>query len=130
MSFIKGVVLIKEAVGISHIGLCIFGVMILITAAMMIGGAKLHIDGYHDFSDSKRIFGFIISLVGLILLASLGFFVSSDFFINFLDDLKLTDHTGMYEVTVTDSVDMNEFQECYDIIKYENGVYTIKIKEN
>lgn len=131
MSFIKGVVFIKEVVGVSPMGVCIFGVMILIIAAMMFGGAELHIDGCHDFSDSKRISGIIISLVGLILLVSLGFFVSSnDFLIDFLDDLKLTDHTGMYEVTVTDSVDMNEFQECYDIIDYENGVYTIKIKEN
>lgn len=130
MSFIKGVVLIKEVVDISLMGVCIFVVVILIAAAMMYGGAKLHINGHHDFSDNKKIFGIIISLVGLILYASIGFFVSRDFFINFLDDLKLTDHTGMYEVTVTDSVDMNEFQECYDIIKYENGVYTIKIKEN
>lgn len=128
MSFIKGVVFIKEVVGISPMGLCIFGVII---SAMMFGGAKLHIDRSHAFSDSKRISGITISLVvDLILFASLFFFMSSDFFINFLDDLKLTDHTGMYEVTVTDSVDMNEFQECYDIIDYENGVYIIKIKEN
>lgn len=130
MSFIEGVVFIKEVVGISFMGLCIFGVMILITAAMMFGGAVLYIDGCHDFSDSKKILGIIISLFGLILLLSIGFFASSDFFINFFDDLNLTDHTGMYEVTVTADTDMNEFKDCYDIIDFENGVYTIKIKEN
>lgn len=42
----------------------------------------------------------------------------------------LTDHTGKYEVIVAADVDMNEFQERYEIIDFKNGVYTIKVKEN
>ncbi len=38
--------------------------------------------------------------------------------------------TGKYEVVVNSDVDMNEFQSKYDIIDYNDGVYTVKPKGN
>lgn len=35
-----------------------------------------------------------------------------------------------YKVTLDDSVSFTEFMEHYEILDYEDGIYTIKIKEN
>lgn len=35
-----------------------------------------------------------------------------------------------YKVTIDDSVSFTEFMEHYEILDYEDGIYTIKIKEN
>ena len=108
MNFISGVVFIKEVVVISLMGLGLLNVIAIALCAMMVGGVRLHINGSRNFCDGERIVGSVISIAGLIL----------------------TDRTGKYEVTVTADADMNEFQERYEIIGYENGVYTIKVREN
>ncbi len=42
---------------------------------------------------------------------------------------KFDKPNGKYEVTVSSNVDMNEFHSKYDIIDYDNGVYTVKPKD-
>lgn len=38
--------------------------------------------------------------------------------------------TGEYKVTVAETVDMNEFYERYDVIALNEGVYTVRIRED
>ncbi len=132
MNFINGVILVKEVVTFSVLGLCLVGVIILVLTAISLGGIKLHIDGRRSFSDGMKILGMIISIVGIILMISFyGFMnMNNNNFISFADSLGLglTEHTGEYEVTVTAEADMNEFQEQYEILDYKDGVYTIKLK--
>lgn len=82
------------------------------------------------FSAWRRITGLIISFVGICLVMSLMVAYKSDLIISIAEELGLADHTGKYKVAVAADVDMNEFQERYEIISYENGVYTIKVKGN
>ncbi len=130
MNFINGVVLIKEVVTLSVFGLCLVGVIVLVLTAISLGGIKLHIDGRRSFSDGMKILGMIISIVGIILMISFYGFMNNNNSISFADSLGLgiTEHTGVYEVTVTAEADMNEFQEQYEILDYKDGVYTIKLK--
>lgn len=126
-----GVIFIKEVVIISLMGSGLLSVIMLALCAMMLGGARLHINGLRNFCDGERIFGFIISIAGIILELTLFILINNNAaIIPIFDSLGLTDHTGKYEVTVTADVDMNEFQERYEIIDFKNGVYTIKIKES
>lgn len=129
MDFINGVIFLKEVVVLSFVGSCILAVCVIITTAMMFGGARLHINGCRNFCDGERIFGAIVCFIGL----GLSIFLTASFRNNVLtpvfDNWGLTDHTGEYEVTVTADTDMSEFQERYEILDYENGVYTIKVKE-
>lgn len=43
---------------------------------------------------------------------------------------KFQKPNGELKVVVSDTVDMNVFQEKYEIINFENGVYTVKSKGN
>lgn len=128
MEFINGVIFLNEVLVLSFVGSCILAVCVLITTVMMFGGAVVYINGCRDFSDGKKIFGVIVCLIGIALSAFLSVSFRSNKITYVFDNWGLTDHTGEYEVTVTADTDMNEFQERYDIVDYENGVYTIKVK--
>lgn len=130
MEFINGVIFLNEVLVLSVVGSCILGAFVIIATVMMFGGAALSINGYRDFSDGKKMFGIIICLIGIALSVSLSALLRSNKITYVFDNWGLTDHTEKYEVTVTADVDMNEFQERYEIIDYENGVYTIKVKES
>ncbi|MCM1524155.1 MAG: hypothetical protein NC120_06820 [Ruminococcus sp.] len=124
----NGVIFIKEVTNLSVFGSYLIGAILIAATVMSFGGVKLHIDGYRDFSDFKKIVGVILSVVGVALMVSLWAVINSDDFMSYADSLGLTESTGKYEVTVTAEADMNEFQERYEIINFENGVYTIKLK--
>ena len=126
MVFINGVIPIKEFVVASFVGDCLLGVILIASLAIAFGGLRVHKKGESDFSDFKRILGLIISGVGVVLYFYLLLSVRDESIIPLLDSFGLADHTGIYEVIVTDNVDMNEFQERYEVIGYENGVYIIK----
>ncbi len=130
MNFINGVVLVKEVVTLSIFGSCLAGTIVIVLTVISFGGLKLYINGYRNFSDGMKIIGVIMCIVGIILMISFMAFINNNNFISFADSLGLgiTEHTGEYEVTVTVEADMNEFQEQYEILDYENGVYTIKLK--
>ena len=129
MEFINGVIFLNEVLVLSVVGSCILGAFVIIATVMMFGGAALSINGYRDFSDGKKMFGIIVCLIGVALSVSLSALLRSNK-ITYVFNWGLTDHTEKYEVTVTADVDMNEFQERYEIIDYENGVYTIKVKKS
>ncbi len=130
MNFINGVVLIKEVITLSVLGECLVGIIIIALVAISYGGIKLHIDGRRNFSDGMKIIGWIMCIAGIIFMLSFMAFMNNKKFISFADSLRLglTEHIGTYEVTVTAEADMNEFQKQYEILDYENGVYTIKLK--
>lgn len=128
MEFINGVIFLKEVLVLSLKGSCILGAMVIIAVIIMFGGLRLCIDGYRDFSDGKKIFGVIICLIGIALSITFSAFFGNNDIAYFFDNWGLTYHTGEYEVTVTADIDMNEFQERYEIVDFENGVYTIKVK--
>ena len=130
MEFINGVIFLNEVLVLSVVGSCILGAFVIIATVMMFGGAALSINGYRDFSDGKKMFGIIVCLIGVALSVSLSALLRSNKITYVFDNWGLTDHTGKYEVTTTADVDMNEFQERYEIIDYENGVYTIKVKKS
>ncbi len=132
MNFISGVVFIKEVVVISLMGWGLLNVIAIALCAMMVGGVRLHINGSRNSCDGERIVGSVISIAGLMLELVLFVLMNNDnaAIIPIFDSFGLTDRTGKYEVTVTADADMNEFQERYEIIGYENGVYTIKVRES
>ena len=130
MEFMNGVIPIKEIMSLSISAMFIFVGIELIAIAMSFGGIALHIKGRRYFSIWRKNVGTIISFGGIIILLFLLGSYKSNLIIPFAEELGLTDHTGKYEVIVTDDADMNEFQDCYEIIDCENGVYTIKVKEN
>lgn len=130
MEFMNGVIPIKEIMSLSISAMFIFAGIELIAIAMSFGGIALHIKGRRYFSIWRKIVGTIISFGGIIILLFLLGSYKFNLIIPFAEELGLTDHTWKYEVIVTDDADMNEFQERYEIVDYENGVYTIKVKEN
>lgn len=64
----------------------------------------------------------VILFCGTIIL---GTFIEKYFIID-----KCEEPNGEYDVTVSSNVDMNVFHNKYDIIDYNNGVYTVKPKDS
>lgn len=87
--------------------------MFLISGIMMIVFLLISMSTGDDITFVFMIISFITFVISLILL-------------NFMDF-----PTGKYEyqVTIDDSVSMNEFQEKYEIIDVEGKIYTIREKE-
>lgn len=127
MEFINGVVLIKEILSLSTTALLVLNVIRGIALVMSFGGnATMFISGQYDFSERKVKVGGIITVIGWTIL--LLFISVKNFIMPAAELLGFTESTGQYEVIVTDEVDMGEFQERYEILDYENGVYIIKLK--
>lgn len=128
MEFINGVVLIKEILSLSTTALLVLNVIRGIALVMSFGGiATIFISGQYDFSERKVKVGGIITVIGWTIL--LLFISVKNFIMPAAELLGFTESTGQYEVIVTAEVDMDEFQERYEILDYENGVYIIKLKE-
>ena len=123
MDFMNGVIFIKEVVTLSVIGLCVVCAIMIAASVMLCGGHRLYINGYHYFSEWRKKVGVILIGMAFAFLIFLAFSLRS----GIPKKLGFT-KIGGYEVTLTGEVDMDEFQERYEIIDYKNGVYTIKAK--
>lgn len=123
----NGVIFIKEIMDISAFGYFLLGAICIVSLAMFFGGIKLWMEGCRSCCDGMEIAGFITLVVDLVLSCSIYAFINSED-LSCVESLGLAKSTGKYEVTVTAEADMNEFQERYEILSFENGVYTIKIK--
>lgn len=79
------------------------------------------IDAIKDFSNGHTWIFIIITTIAYIAILIMGNAGSN----------VLTEPTGRYEyqVTIDDSVSMNEFLEEYEIIKVDGKIYTIRDKE-
>lgn len=125
MEFMNGVTLVKEAMDISSAGIYIIFGTILGLFAASVGGVKLYLDGLRGFSGVKRVSGVVVSIASIALMTIVGLLYDTGSIVSLFDKIGLAECSG-YEVTVASDVDMNEFQSCYDIVKYEDGIYTVK----
>lgn len=98
-----------------------FGIgIIIIIIVLLIGTVGLKV--FDWFYDEDNVIGMIITAA--IVLTSV---VSPLYLVNKIE--AFTEPNGKLRVVVSDTVDMNAFQEKYEIINFENGVYTVKPKD-
>ena len=110
-----GVTIIEECRGLP------FGIgIIIIIIVLLIGTVGLKV--FDWFYDEDNVIGMIITAA--IVLTSV---VSPLYLVNKIE--AFTEPNGKLRVVVSDTVDMNAFQEKYEIINFENGVYTVKPKD-
>lgn len=120
MNFIDGVILVEEMKSIPN-EWYIKGIIVLVAALMVaITGIKINkINEASVISGVASLICILLSIAGIVI--GLGIFSSADYF-------NIQEPNEKYRVVVTDAVDMDEFQHTYEIVDYENGVYTIKLK--
>lgn len=93
-------------------------ILIIIACLIVIVGAKVF-----DWFRHRD------SIIGMILTANVE--VVLVFTCMFAEEIPaFTEPNGKLRVVVSDTVDMNAFQEKYEIINFENGAYTVKSKGN
>lgn len=118
MNFIDGVILVEEMKSIPD-EWYIKGIIVLVAGLMVtITGMKINNEA-SVISGVASLICILVSIAAIVI--SLGIFSSADYF-------NIQEPNGKYRVVVTDAVDMDEFQHTYEIVDYENGVYTIKLK--
>ena len=116
MEFIDGVVLIREICGFSIISL----IALFVCTSCLVSIYLLLKEGQDEIS--KRFCSILkIAIVAFICLTSYEIVE---------DPFNLKKPTGKYKVIITRDVDMTEFQDTYEVVDYENSVYTIKAKGN
>ena len=125
MEFINGIVFIKEVEFLSVTGLCLFYAIVIAAFIMLCGGERLYVNELHYFSECRKKVEVILICAAFATLIFLAFTLKSDI----PKKIGFTEN-GKYEVTLTGNVDMNEFQERYEIIDFKKGVYTIKVRES
>jgi len=77
------------------------------------------------FGYTRNIYEYVGGGLGFIILIT-GIFISVK--VSKLNTFQ--EPNGKYKVTVSSNVDMNEFQNRYNIIDFENGIYTVKPKDD
>ncbi len=119
MEFMDGVTIIKECTDNSAI-CAIMIIPSMIAAALGTGIIKIAEKLVHN-----KIIATIVTISGLAftLICVITMFLTTQ-----MD--KFQKPNGKYEVTISSDIDMNEFQSKYNIIDYDNGVYTVKSKDN
>ena len=114
MDFINGVIMIKELTSLTWYGMIIPFVPAAIVLVVIF---TLHI------KDKEN-----LNIEGMCAISSIIFMVIT---LNvFPDKLFFTEPSGEYEVVITEEVDMAEFNAAYEIVDYEDGVYTIKLRQD
>lgn len=110
---INGVILIEE--------ICQFPL------AFLIGNLVISITG---FLIVKNIGKKETSWLNIIIIISVLFIMGSTLYELLYDPLHLKSPTGEYKVITTQDVDMNEFEDTYEITNYKDEVYTVRMKGN
>lgn len=124
MEFMDGVTLIKECMETSNTTEII--ALVIIICAFSLGTLLITLGNYLFNKTGDNAYG----IAGLVLSAVIvltGLLTATRVIPN-MEQFQVSN--GEYEVVVRDNVDMNEFQRRYDIVDFENGVYTIKFKDN
>lgn len=124
MDFIDGVILIEECTSLSTLWLAVLiivaaapmAIMIIVTIVLMIiKGVKVYTELYEEKMQTIYIFCLLWGcMIAGLLCTSL------------FEPLYKPD--GRYVVAVTEDTDMNEFAEKYEILDYEDGKYTIRMR--
>ena len=124
MKFMDGVTIIKECTETSTMGYIMTVVAFIITMTLSVLSYK--VGNVLEYKTSDYIYGRVGSFFALVFLLG-GTFIT----LRVVPDLdKFQKPNGEYDVTVSSNVDMNVFQSKYDIIDYNNGVYTVKPKDS
>lgn len=98
----------------------IFGVIFTIALfVFIIGFISIIITNADDFPFYMFIASFIIMIISGGVLS-----------INEANSIEIPNGKYEYQVTVDDTVSMNEFNEKYEVIEVEGRIYTIREKEN
>ena len=120
----NGVTVIRECTTTSYMGYIMMIIVIIITFVMSYGLMKI---GEGLFNKTGNDF---YGKAGAVLALSifLSGTITSLKYVPEIDEFQKP--TGKYKVVVNSDVDMNEFQSKYDIIDYNDGVYTVKPKDN
>lgn len=132
MEFMSGLSLITVVQAYGWVGRCIEIAYAVVVVMLICGGvftflnwSDLNIKGI--LIPQKRcilsVFMFVIGLAGLLVADMLCTDVFS----------KINGYyvpTGKYEVTVNDTVSMDEFYSRYDVIALNDGVYTVRMRED
>jgi len=121
MKFIDGVILI-ETVKSMPIWLQITAYFV--TLAIFILDIYITVKVSRSIAEGELLKPLVAEVLGIALLVTAGAFAKGEIGVDYF---KVPN--GSYRVTVTEEVDMTEFQDTYEIIDYKDGVYTIKIRE-
>lgn len=116
-----GVTIIREC---SEISSTVDEIMIIVT--MIAGALAIGIIEIVEKLVRNKAIKVIAPVLSITLLII--FLIISYFILAHMD--RFQEPNGKYEVTVSSNVDMNEFQSRYEIIDFDNGVYTVKPKDN
>lgn len=68
------------------------------------------------------------SWLDIIIMIGVLFIMGSTLYELLYDPLHLKSPTGEYKVITTQDVDMNEFEDTYEITNYKDEVYTVRMK--
>ena len=119
-----GVTIIKECTVMSTMGYIMMIVAFIVTMTLSVVAYK--VGNVLAYKTCDYIYERVGTSFSLIFLLG-GIFITLRV-VPYLDESQKPN--GEYEVTVSSNVDMNVFQSKYDIIDYDNGVYTVKPKDN
>lgn len=119
-----GVTIIKECTVTSTMGYIMMVVAFIVTMTLSIVSYK--VGDVLEYKTSDYNYGRIGAIFSLAFLLC-GTFIT----LRVVPDLdEFQKSNGEYDVTLSSNVDMNVFQSKYDIIDYNNGVYTVKPKDS
>ena len=118
MELMDGVILIEECTETSDMGYIMMIVSLVITTVLSLGAYKISEVFEEKCKDTAKRFVAALALTFLIS----GIFIT----LKVVPDLDtFQEPNGKYKVTVSSNVDMNEFQNRYKIIDFENDIYTV-----
>lgn len=119
-----GVTIIKECTVTSTMGYIMMVVAFIVT--MTLSFVSYKVGDVLEYKTSNNVYGRVGAFWALVFLLG-GTFVT----LKVVPDLdEFQKPNGELKAVVFDTVDMNVFQEKYEIINFENGVYTVKSKGN
>lgn len=119
-----GVTIIKECTVMSTMGYIMMVVAFIVTMTLSVVSYK--VGDVLEYKTGDDIYGRVGASFALAFLLG-GIFIT----LRVVPDLdEFQKPNGEYDVTVSSNVDMNVFQSKYDIIDYNNGVYTVKPKDS
>lgn len=122
MELSNGIILLEEIRAIPPVFNMIFILLLLAGCISYVIGALLIC--MHIGKNSKKV------IAGAALfVCSIIFIVVSVLATGKNDPFNLAEPTDTYRVVITSETNIQEFQNAFDIIDYDGGVYTVKPKE-
>lgn len=122
MELSNGIILLEEIRAIPPVFNMIFILLLLAGCISFVIGALL-IFMHIGKNSKKATAGAVLFVCSIIFIVVSVFATSKD------DPFNLAEPTDTYRVVITSETNIQEFQNTFDIIDYDGGVYTVKPKE-